>query len=93
MTKSEKKILKASKKLEKATKKYMEELDKIDRVFQNLPTKYSRLYHLEDRYFKIISPVLSNCVKLELLHSYLSNEIIDELEEDINWNSFRCNKK
>ena len=94
MTKPEKKILKAAKKLEKATKKYIEELDKIDHVFQNLPTKYTRLYQLEDRYFKNISPMLINSVKLELLYSHLSNEIVEEPDnDDINWNSFRSNKK
>ena len=76
--KKEKKLLKAAKKLEKATKKFMEELTEVDEIFQSMPTKWTRRYNLEEKYFKVVPIVASASIKFELLYSYLLSEIDEE---------------
>jgi len=75
-SKKEKKLLKAAKKLEKLTKKYIKDISKIDTTFQNIPTKITRRYSLEDRYFKIMPIIAIDAIKLELLYSHLASEIM-----------------
>jgi DNA repair protein RadC len=90
ISKKEKKLLKAAKRLEKITKRYMEELMKIDKTFQKLPTSMTRTYNLEARYFKQVPAIAIAATKLEILNSYLQSEIgeyvIDETStwEDLN---------
>jgi len=86
VSKKEKKLLKAAKKLEKVTEKYMNELSKIDEIMQNLPTKLTRCYGLESRYFSIYPTIASATIKFELLYSYLQSEIGDSYLEIPEWN-------
>jgi len=85
VSKKEKKLLKAAKRLEKATAKYMEELAEIDEIFENLPTKVTRKYSLDDKYFRIVPTVASAAVKFELLYSYILSEIGDLQKEIPIW--------
>jgi hypothetical protein len=71
MTKQEAKMLKAAKKLEKITKKFLEGLVEVDETFQNLPTKLTRRYFLDEEYFKNVEKIISNTVGLEILAARL----------------------
>jgi len=95
MTKTEKKLLKAAKKLEEATQNYMETLEEIDKVFQKLPTKITRRYLLEDRYFKFIPRIASASIRLELLSSYLEGEMLhsnDDIDDINSWADLKWEK-
>jgi DNA repair protein RadC len=90
ISKKEKKLLKAAKKLEKATKKYLDKLSKIDKTFQEMPTRITRAYSLEERYFEHIPRIASSTVKLELLSAYLEAELNQEpYQEHSDWEDLK----
>jgi DNA repair protein RadC len=85
MTKKEKKLIKAAKKLEKVTQKYMEELSKVDKIMQDMPTKLTRRHNLEERYFEVVPTAARAAIKFELLYSYLLSEIGETHSEAPDW--------
>ena len=75
LTKAEKQLLKAAKKLEKASTKYLKEIQEVDKTIQDLPTSLTRRHLLESRYFSQVPQAASVAVRLELLSSYIEEEL------------------
>jgi hypothetical protein len=64
----------------------MSKLSKINEIMENMPTKLTRCYRLESRYFSIYPTIASATVRFELLYSYLQSEIDDSYLEIPDWN-------
>jgi acetyl-CoA carboxylase alpha subunit len=86
LTRDEKRLLKAAKKLQKASARYLKELGKIDKVIQDLPTSLTRRHLLEPRYFSQVPQIASVSVRLELLSTYIEEELnLENIETTEDW--------